>query len=96
MKPEKVTNDVDICRPLQKGFVRIRSRQEFRTPTYVQLLIRRACPHFLGIRLMGKKLQITLEEEATQEYLKWASAKLTAEVDEDCEPLRTPWKTPTN
>ena len=34
---------------------------------------------------MGKKLQITLDEEATQEYLKQASAKLTAEVDKHCE-----------
>ena len=45
---------------------------------------------------MGNKFQITLDQEATQEYLKRASAKLTAEIDEDCEPLRTPWKTPTN
>jgi hypothetical protein len=35
---------------------------------------------------MSKKLQITLDEKATQKYLEWASAKLTAEVDGDCEP----------
>ena len=45
---------------------------------------------------MGKILQITLDEGATQAYLKWASAKLTAEVDEHCEQLRKPWKTPIN
>ena len=35
---------------------------------------------------MSKRLQITLDEEATQKYLEWASAILEAEVDEDCEP----------
>ncbi len=35
---------------------------------------------------MSKKLQITLDEEATKKYLEWASGKLEAEVDADMEP----------
>ena len=34
---------------------------------------------------MSKKLQITLNEEATKKYLEWASGRLKAEWDEDCE-----------
>ena len=35
---------------------------------------------------MGKKLQITFSEEATEKYLEWASANVTAHLEEDCEP----------
>ena len=35
---------------------------------------------------MSKKLQITLDEEATKNYLEWASALVTAHLEADCEP----------
>ena len=34
---------------------------------------------------MSKKLRITLNEEATKKYLKWASGRLEGEWDEGCE-----------
>ena len=35
---------------------------------------------------MPKKLQIILTEEATKKYLDWASANVTAHLEEDMEP----------
>ena len=35
---------------------------------------------------MPKKLQITLDEEATKKYLDWASGITTAHLEADCEP----------
>ena len=35
---------------------------------------------------MSKKLQITLDEEATRKYLAWASANVAAHVEADMEP----------
>lgn len=35
---------------------------------------------------MSQRLQITLSEEATKQYLKLASERTEAEVSQDCEP----------
>jgi hypothetical protein len=35
---------------------------------------------------MPKKLQITLNEEATKKYMDWASGVVSAHVEEDMEP----------